>query len=146
MKWRAGNYDICIPYSNKTGTASVLMPQYDDWYEKICSTSGLPWVIAMNGRIFLTCFPSKWQYWRDAYRFRDYNDHGMLGMRPRIIFDRSIIDTSQRWGLTWQTLLRKLLVWQRMFAGTHVTPRTQNGGNFMCKWATITVVVVHLRV
>ena len=30
--------------------------------------------------------------------------------------------------LTWQPLLRKLLVWQRMFAGT-VTPRRKNGGN-----------------
>ena len=28
--------------------------------------------------------------------FRDLNDHGMLAMMPHIIFDRSIIDTSQR--------------------------------------------------
>ena len=44
--------------NNKTGTASVLMPQYDDWYEKIFSTSGLllPWVIVLAGRIFSLAF------------------------------------------------------------------------------------------
>ena len=51
------------------------MPQYDDWYEKICSTRGL--LLELSDRFdredFLTCFPSKWQYWCDAYRFRDEN-------------------------------------------------------------------------
>ena len=51
-------YGRGLPEINKTGTASVLMPQYDNWYEKIFSTSGLllPWVIVLTGRIFSLAF------------------------------------------------------------------------------------------
>ena len=46
---------------------------------------------------FLTCSPSKWQYWCDAYRFLDlYDIMECLEWRQPIIFDTSLIDRSQR--------------------------------------------------
>ena len=55
----------------KTGTASVLMPQYDDWYKKNIFNEWFAFALSdrFDREGFFTCFLSKWQYWRDAYRF-----------------------------------------------------------------------------
>ena len=64
---------VFVAWFNKTGTASVLIPQYDDWYEKNIFNEWFAFALSdrFDREDFFTCFPSKWQYWRDAYRFRD---------------------------------------------------------------------------
>ena len=60
----------CIPLPTRL---ALPLPKYDDWYEIVFSMSGL--LFALSDRFdrddFLTCFLSKWQYWCDAYKFRD---------------------------------------------------------------------------
>ena len=45
------------------------MPQYDDWYAKNIFNEWFAFALSdrFDREDFFTCFPSKWQYWRDAY-------------------------------------------------------------------------------
>ena len=55
LDYYAENFTVS---SKQTGSASALMPRYDDWYEIIFSTIGLllPWVIVLTGEDFELAF------------------------------------------------------------------------------------------